>query len=172
MNLRLSVTKNLKRGERRSRIVLTIAGCEESYRIRRDPGLILYYTFDPKEPLYKSILNRSGASAGDSMPIPVTCRIDKSSHADAKRALACPAIATFRLESSPTLESCACNELNITQSVSLAAWIRPTLPLFEPRAVIVSNFCYAIGEEAELRDRFAKGYSGQRKRMHVVFAGW
>ncbi len=112
----------------------------QSYRIRCDPSLILYYTFDPSDPLYKSILNRSGATAGRLDAYPGDA-LDPTSRPMRMPSGRWPAQRSLRFDSSRRqhLRVAHANELNITQSVSLAAWIRPTLPLLEPRAVIVSK---------------------------------
>lgn len=111
-----------------------------SYRLRREPALVLYYTFDNQSEAFDGVLNRAGATAG---------KLDGRFGADARPQTRpqwvaggrWPELRALRFDASQQqqLRVPHSKELNITQAMTIAAWVRPHTALLESNAVIASK---------------------------------
>lgn len=111
-----------------------------SYHLRREPSLVLYYTWDSAVDNPQRVVNRAGATAGKLDGLlgngddPNTCpQWVSPGRWPEQRAL------RFDGSRRQLLRVPHSNELNITQSLTLAAWIRPNTALLPPTAVIAAK---------------------------------
>jgi ferric-dicitrate binding protein FerR (iron transport regulator) len=110
------------------------------YSFRRDPSLMLYYTFDDQSSTGGVIGNAAGATAekfaatmGDGVDPTTRPQRLPSGRWPAQRALGFdPALRQH-------LQVPHAKELNVTQAVTVFAWIRPHMPLLDGEAVIVTK---------------------------------
>lgn len=111
-----------------------------SYRLRREPALVLYYTWDSAVDPLQRVINQAGATAGkqdgslgngedpDTAPqwvAPGRWPEQRALRFDASRGQ------VVRVPHS--------NTLNITQALTIAAWIRPNTALLPSTAVLASK---------------------------------
>lgn len=116
------------------------------YRFRRDPSLILYYGVDDSASESNVVSNTAGATAGK-----LAATLGDGVHPDTKpqrlpsgrwpaqRALG------FDPAHRQHLRLPHAKELNVTQAVTVCAWIRPHVPLLADEAVIVTKSPAAAG---------------------------
>jgi hypothetical protein len=111
-----------------------------SYQLRRDPSLIVYYSFDDRLGEEGRVRNRSGASAGR-LDAQMGNGTDASTRPARTPSGRWPAQRALRFDASRCqhLRVEHANELNITQAVTVAAWIRPAIALMESEAVIMTK---------------------------------
>jgi ferric-dicitrate binding protein FerR (iron transport regulator) len=110
------------------------------YHFRRDPALILSYAFDDPASEGGLVSNAAGATAGKLLatmgngedPATKPLRLP-SGRWPAQRAIG------FDPDRRQHLRVPHAKELNITQAVTVFAWIRPHLPLLDGEAVIVTK---------------------------------
>jgi hypothetical protein len=108
-----------------------------SYGLRREPALVLYYTFDNQADQPERVLNRAGATAGkldgalDATNL--AARWVSEGRCPEQRAL------RFAADNPSWVRVPHSNELNITQALTLAAWVRPATALLGDTAVILSK---------------------------------
>lgn len=120
------------------------------YRFRRDPSLILYYTFDDPSSATASprgvVSNTAGATAGklmaamgDGMDPVRNPQCLPSGRWPAQRALGFdPALGQH-------LRVPHAKELSVTRAVTVFAWIRPHVPLLDGEAVILTKSAESTG---------------------------
>jgi hypothetical protein len=108
--------------------------------LRRDPALVVYYTFDNPLDRPDVVANRAGATAGrldgllgDGVEPSRSPEWSAAGRWPEQRAL------QFQAARRQVVRVAHSNELNITQAVTLAAWIRPSVALLEPTAVICAK---------------------------------
>lgn len=115
-----------------------------SYRLRRDPALVLYYTFDNQSAGFDGVLNRAGATAGklDGQFGNGTRPQTRPQWVAAGR---WPELRALRFDASQQqqLRVPHSKELNITQAMTMAAWVRPHTALLESNTVIVTKSTHA-----------------------------
>ncbi len=111
-----------------------------SYRLRREPSLILYYSFDGRTGQSNSVINRSGSTAGK-LDARLGDGLDASTRPQQMPSGRWPAERALRFDASRRqhLRVEHSNELNITQALTVAAWIRPTITLMESEVVILTK---------------------------------
>lgn len=111
-----------------------------SYQFRRQPALVLYYTFDSAGDERERVLNRAGATAGR-----LDARLGNGVEAESQPQWVpsgrWPEQRALRFDASRHQQLCVrhSNELNMTQAVTVATWIRPNTALLEPKAVIATK---------------------------------
>lgn len=116
------------------------------YRFRRDPALILYYGFDDSASESNVVGNAAGATAGK-----LAATLGDGVHPDTKpqRLPSGRWAAQRALGFDPAhrqhLRLPHAKELNVTQAVTVCAWIRPHVPLLADEAVIVTKSPTAAG---------------------------
>ncbi|MEW4565901.1 LamG-like jellyroll fold domain-containing protein [Bremerella sp. JC770] len=111
-----------------------------SYQLRREPALVLYYTWDSPVEDQKHVTNRAGATAGKldgllgSDTEPNTCpQWVSPGRWPQQRSL------RFDASRQQVLRVPHSNELNITQAVTIAVWIRPNTALMPATATLASK---------------------------------
>lgn len=111
-----------------------------SYHLRREPALVLYYTFDNPMEKPDRVINRAGATAGKLDGL-LGNGENPDTYPQWVAAGRWPEQRSLRFDASreQQLRVLHCNELNITQALTIAAWIRPNTALLEPTAVIASK---------------------------------
>jgi hypothetical protein len=111
-----------------------------SYQLRRDPSLIVYYLFDAHSGEEDRVRNQAGASAGR-LDARRGNGTDASTRPERTPSGRWPAQRALRFDASRCqhLRVEHANELNITQAVTVAAWIRPAIALMESEAAFVTK---------------------------------
>ena len=112
----------------------------QSYRLRRDPSLIIYYSFDERSDERNCVVNRSGATSGR-LDAQLGNAMDESTRPHRMPSGRWPAQRAMRFDASRRqhLRVAHANELNVTQAVTVAAWIRPAIALMESEAVVLTK---------------------------------
>lgn len=119
------------------------------YRFRRDPSLILYYTFDDPSSLSHGVSNAAGATAGK-LEATMGDGIDPASRPQRLPGGRWPAQRALGFD--PALRQHLrvphAKELSVTQAVTVLAWIRPHMPLLDGEAVILTKSAQLAGPRA------------------------
>ena len=111
-----------------------------SYQLRREPALVLYYTFDNPMEMPDRVSNRAGATAGKLDGLLGDGR-DLHTRPQWVAAGRWPQQRAFRFDATQKQQIRVPhgNPLNITQAMTVAAWIRPNSALLGLSAVLVSK---------------------------------
>jgi hypothetical protein len=119
----------------------------QSYRLRREPALVLYYTFDSRAASAFQLLNRAGATAGK-----LDALLGHAGDAAAPQWTAGGRWPEQRALFFSASGYCWArvphrNELNITQAMTVAAWIRPNTALLGDAAAILAKVSASGNDE-------------------------
>lgn len=111
-----------------------------SYQLRREPAGVLYFTFDNPMENLDHVTNRAGATAGKLDGV-LGNGLDLQSRPQWVAAGRWPEQRALHFDATrkQQLRVPHSKELNITQAMTVAAWIRPSSALLGPSAVLVSK---------------------------------
>lgn len=109
------------------------------YGLRREPALVLYYTFDNEFQAPDRLLNLAGSTAGRLDGVLPTDDLAMRPEWSAAGRWPQQRALHFNADGRQQVRVPHSNKLNITQAMTLAAWIRPNAALLDSVAVIATK---------------------------------